>query len=579
MKMKKTWFIVFCVLVLTVGLSAQKTSMKTLAQATADLPVGIIVTYGGDLSIDANLKAIKDAGWLLCDGTLYNSKDYPELFVAIGTANGGDASGNFNVPDLRDRFIRGTNGRGNVDPDAASRVAAAKGGAVGNNVGSLQTFATSLPHFNFTLQQNGDHTHACYHLSANMHMAWNGSTYRMARWNAPAQVDTAGAHLHTLNGYDSITEPISMALYFIIKAKEPQTPTGIIPGGSILAFGGSTASFNNTNWLFCNGMAYGLNLYPEMAAMISCNYGGDGVSVLNVPDFRGYFLRGTSHTSQRDPDAATRYELNTGGNKGDQVGSAESFTTIKPNGIQAGNAGAHTHNIALVPQTDHHAAKGASGPLAYNTMEWTGDPTTSSTDGAHSHSITGGDKENRPTNLYFDYLITDKDIKAAPPIGSIIAVGCDIENVDNIITLSNLGWLPCDGGSVSKSKYSDLYALIGNIYGPGSTDLTFKLPDLRGYFVKGAGGKSAIGQVLSKSTTGAPNNPIITTTNGDHQHTMYNIPTDTHVIDVVVGWDLAENNPNKSPTTSSGDHTHTVTGGDSESRPVNVNVDYIIRYK
>jgi hypothetical protein len=130
--MKTKWFIMFCVLVLTVGLSAEKMSTKTLTQATGDLPVGIIVTYGGDLSIEANLQAIKDAGWLLCDGALYNSKDYPELFVAIGNSNGGDASGNFNVPDLRDRFIRGTNGKSNVDPDAASRIAAAKGGAVGN---------------------------------------------------------------------------------------------------------------------------------------------------------------------------------------------------------------------------------------------------------------------------------------------------------------------------------------------------------------------------------------------------------------------------------------------------------------
>ncbi len=577
--MKTKWIIMFCVLVLTVGLSAEKMRTQTSNQTSSDLPIGIIVTYAGDLSIEANLKAIKDAGWLLCDGALYNSKDYPELFVAIGNSNGGDASGNFNVPDLRDRFIRGTNGKSNVDPDAASRTAAATGGAVGNNAGSLQNSGTSLPHINFTLQQNGAHTHTCSHLTSTMHMAWNGSTYRMARWNAPAQVDLAGAHLHTLSGFDSTTEPIDMALYFIIKAKEPQTPTGSIPGGGILAFGGSTASFKNTNWLLCNGMAYGLTLYPAMAAMISCNYGGDGVSVLNVPDFRGYFLRGTSHTSQRDPDAASRYELNTGGNKGDQIGSAESYATMIPGGLQAGNAGVHTHNIALVPQNDHHAAYGASGPLAYNTMEWTNSITTSSQDGTHSHSISGGDKETRPTNLYFDYLIANNNVAAAPPIGSIIAAGCDVENIDNIIALNGLGWLPCDGSSVAKTKYSVLYAVIGDIYGTGSTDLNFKLPDLRGYFVKGAGGKSAIGKVQSKSTTGSPINPIITSTNGDHQHTIDNIPTDTHVIDVVAGWDLAENNPNKSPTSSNGDHTHTVTGGDTESRPVNVNVDYIIRYK
>jgi hypothetical protein len=104
------------------------------------------------------------------------------------------------------------------------------------------------------------------------------------------------------------------------------------------------------------------------------------------------------------------------------------------------------------------------------------------------------------------------------------------------------------------------------------------LPDLRGYFVTGAG-TTPLGAIKSASNTGASVNPIITSTNGAHQHDMYNIPTDTHVIDVVAGVDLAENNPNKTATTSNGAHTHAISGGDLESRPINVNVDYIIRFQ
>lgn len=45
------------------------------------------------------------------------------------------------------------------------------------------------------------------------------------------------------------------------------------------------------------------------------------------------------------------------------------------------------------------------------------------------------------------------------------------------------GWLECDGSSLSKTTYADLFAVIGTRF--GSTSTTFKLPDLRGEFVRG----------------------------------------------------------------------------------------------
>ncbi|MDQ1351144.1 MAG: hypothetical protein QG657_1446 [Acidobacteriota bacterium] len=91
---------------------------------------------------------------------------------------------------------------------------------------------------------------------------------------------------------------------------------------------------------------------------------------------------------------------------------------------------------------------------------------------------------NKTTDYPELFIASNVDPDAASRVAAAKggAVGCDIENVDNIITLSTLGWLPCDGSSVSKTKYSALYAVIGNIDGSGSTDLNFKLPDLRGYF-------------------------------------------------------------------------------------------------
>lgn len=46
------------------------------------------------------------------------------------------------------------------------------------------------------------------------------------------------------------------------------------------------------------------------------------------------------------------------------------------------------------------------------------------------------------------------------------------------------GWLKCDGSAVSRTTYSDLFAIVGTTYGSGDGSTTFNLPDLRGTFVR-----------------------------------------------------------------------------------------------
>ncbi|KAG0188260.1 hypothetical protein DFQ28_005152 [Apophysomyces sp. BC1034] len=45
------------------------------------------------------------------------------------------------------------------------------------------------------------------------------------------------------------------------------------------------------------------------------------------------------------------------------------------------------------------------------------------------------------------------------------------------------GWLKCNGAAVSRTRYAELFAIIGTTFGAGSG--TFNLPDLRGEFVRG----------------------------------------------------------------------------------------------
>jgi microcystin-dependent protein len=92
------------------------------------VPAGTIHAYGGSTT---------PAGWLRCDGTLYNGSTYPALYAAIGI-NFGGSSGNFNVPDLRGRFLRGWSNGSGRDPDAASRYGEYTGQTGGDKIGSIQ---------------------------------------------------------------------------------------------------------------------------------------------------------------------------------------------------------------------------------------------------------------------------------------------------------------------------------------------------------------------------------------------------------------------------------------------------------
>ena len=47
------------------------------------------------------------------------------------------------------------------------------------------------------------------------------------------------------------------------------------------------------------------------------------------------------------------------------------------------------------------------------------------------------------------------------------------------------GYLECDGSAVSRTTFAELFAVIGEIYGPGDGATTFNLPDYRGLFLRG----------------------------------------------------------------------------------------------
>ena len=47
------------------------------------------------------------------------------------------------------------------------------------------------------------------------------------------------------------------------------------------------------------------------------------------------------------------------------------------------------------------------------------------------------------------------------------------------------GYLECDGSTISRTAYADLFNIIGVVYGEGDGSTTFRIPDLRGEFIRG----------------------------------------------------------------------------------------------
>jgi microcystin-dependent protein len=76
---------------------------------------------------------------------------------------------------------------------------------------------------------------------------------------------------------------------------------------------------------------------------------------------------------------------------------------------------------------------------------------------------------------------TINNVSIVSPTGSVIAYTG---------TSSPSGWLLCDGSSVLKTTYSNLYAVIGYTFG-GAGD-TFSLPDYTGRFLFGGASTSSI---------------------------------------------------------------------------------------
>lgn len=104
---------------------------------------------------------------------------------------------------------------------------------------------------------------------------------------------------------------------------------------------------------------------------------------------------------------------------------------------------------------------------------------------------------------------------ATGPSGSIIWFGG---------STAPTGWLSCDGSLISRTTYATLFAAIGTVHGSGDGSTTFKLPDLRGEFIRGLDSgrgvdtSRALGS--SQASSFASHTHTATVSDPGHSHTV-----------------------------------------------------------
>lgn len=100
------------------------------------------------------------------------------------------------------------------------------------------------------------------------------------------------------------------------------------------------------------------------------------------------------------------------------------------------------------------------------------------------------------------------------------------------ITSAPSGWLKCNGTEISRTTYSNLFSIIGTIYGSGNNTTTFNLPDFRGYFLRGLDDGKGIdtGRTLNNTAQIDDNKSHThTATDSGHSHTATQ-PAHNHTI-------------------------------------------------
>lgn len=338
-----------------------------------------------------------------------------------------------------------------------------------------------------------------------------------------------------------------------------------LPIGSIIAYAAETYRGEEpAGWLLCDGRVLDRSTYADLFAAIETSWGSSGVSNFNIPDLRGLFLRATGGSNSINPDRGTRISVAIGGNESDKVGSYQDYATHIP-------ASAFTGTIAnaKVSQTNYDCGCQDSVAL-YDGNSTKVDITK------------GGGNETRPKNKAVHYLIKYARVvdesRVIIPLAAVFPFASKSGEADNSY------WNLCDGTVLSNAGVNkELFNVMGFVHG-GINEDEFLLPDYRDMFLRGVSGSDGrdpdVGMRMPPYKEGKyPGNK---TSVGSYQNDDTARPKKSFSVKVTV----PSGKENKiingvirnlyQYTDASTDVNLSQSGGDIETSPVNIRVNWLI---
>jgi len=369
-------------------------------------------------------------GYLFEDGSAVSRTTYAELFAVIGTTYGnGDGSTTFNLPDSRGAT---SVNRNSSDSDFAS---------IGQKTGAKSEI--------LTIAQIPAHTHRLAYLTTDVAdwLGGSGNPYgvstsygsRSGQYTSLETVGGGGAHNNI--------QP-SIVKMHAIKYSSPTGSSSLLAASSVEGYWSTPPQ----GYLLEDGAAISRSTYSDLFAVIGTTYGaGDGSTTFNLPDSRG---RVGVNISSSDSEFDTM---------GEKTGAKTETLTIA-------QIPAHTHRLGYLTTDVADWLGGSGNPYGISTSYATRSGTYDSLE-----TVGGGGAHNniQPS------IVKTYAIKYTPATSNdeYIAKGTSIEGY---WTTTPTGYLPEDGAAVSRSTYSDLFAVIGTTHGSGDGSTTFNVPDSRG---------------------------------------------------------------------------------------------------
>ena len=226
-------------------------------------------------------------------------------------------------------------------------------------------------------------------------------------------------------------------------------------------------------------------------------------------------------------------------------------------------------DVALVKTTTGiYGFRKLKGLYLYDGVTWSAIPTAMIAEKIFYDNSTSGMSETT-VQTAIDSLAASLGI----PTGGILPFARAHSNVPT-------GWLYCNGAAVSRTTYSDLFAVIGTSHGEGDGSSTFHLPDLRGVSIRGVDngrGKDPDAASRVASATGGNTGDALGTYQDDelkqHRHGVYKGSTESGGGRDAGGYPLIDTSDLTENTASD---TIELTGG-NETRGKNLAENFFIK--